>query len=364
MDGAVDGTSQARTFHRAELQGQVGIFLMVAMLARFYNIAKGHIKTYCDNKPVVTKMQKGWQLLRLRHTKGPDTDLQIQMRAIQATLGQITSKTEWVRRAIRINLYSTLLDQWHEAEAKEYLLSRHNIDATLFEKIQRRSMTFALLKFSYHRRATMVKAIHRHLPTQDKLYQQGRVTMCAMCPRCISQAETNAHVYSCLNPDALKSRLKDCGELHQQLVKLNTATIIQRTWAVHLRPLLALPSTDLLETIILGTTGEVRFFLQAAIAEQERIGWDKLLLGMGTSLWQTIQYLIDKDNPKPPRRSAADWMNRAIYQLAKFSLRCWKSRNQAVHGTNYKECKQKALDRARQRIKEIYEHPPTLAPTF
>ena len=392
------------------------------MITRFYNLTKGHIRTFCDNQPVVNKIQKGWQLLRLRHTKGPDTDLQITMRSILSTIEHAVSyKIEWLRghqdkstplhampkevalnvrmddetkvaynlpsewhtlermdvlpaegcamyiaqQKITSRLYSTLLDKWHESTARDYLMARHNIDSALFEAIQWRSMKFALLKLSYHRRATAVKAIHRHLPTQDKLFKQGRVTMCALCPRCVTQVETNAHVYSCRHPDAEKQRVRDWGELQAQLIKIHTSKIIQRTWAAYLCPLLALPPpSDMIEYVTLSTQDEIHFCLQAAIEDQDRIGWDKLLLGMGFSMWKTLQFLIDHDNPKPPRRSADDWMNRAVHQLLKFSLRCWKSRNQTVHGATLKEQKQRALDKARQQIQNVYANPPQLAPQF
>lgn len=323
--GPVDGTHHNRTSHRAELQGQAGIFLMVALLVQFYSIVSGHLSTYCDNKPVVTKLKKGWDMLRLRHTKGPDTDLQATVRqTIQQLRKKCTYTTEWVQshqdkstplhsmpqevalnvrmdaatkeayelplewqtqgfvealpaercavyisnQKISSSLYPTLLERWHEEEARSYLLSRHNIDASLFSKIQWRSLKFALQKFNHHRRATVVKAIHRHLPTQDKLFQQGRVTMCALCPRCMSSPETNAHVYACPNHEATQQRVKDWGELQKQLVTLRTAILIQQVWAIHLRPLLALPpSSDLLHSIVHNTHGEVSFFLQAAIEE-------------------------------------------------------------------------------------------------
>ena len=420
--GPVDGNNSSRTSHRAELQGQAGLFLMVSMLVQFYSIVRGHVNTYCDNAPVVNKIRKGWSMLRLRHTKGPDSDLQATMRVIQRQLDNKCSyTTEWVRshqdketplhtlpREVALNvrmdtatkeaydlpqelqtrevmevlpaegcavyisnqkvssaIYSTLLERWHEEEARSYLLARHGIDAALFRMIQWRSMKFALGKFSHHRRATAVKAIHRHLPTQEKLYNQQRATMSAICPRCVTAPETNAHVYACSNAEATKQRLKDWGELPKQLDKLQTASIIMRTWNIYLRPLLALPlHGESIDDLLDNTHGELAFFLRAAIDEQNEIGWSKLLLGMGSSMWQTLQHLIDVDNPKPPRRDASDWMNRAIHQLLKFSLRCWKSRNTSIHGSTFKERKQKALDRARAKITEIYENPPKLAPQF
>jgi len=100
-------------------------------------------------------------------------------------------------------LYPTLLEKWHEDTVREYLLSRHGTYAERFLKIKWRSMKYALGQLSYHHRATAVKSIHHHLPTQDKLYKQGRVTMCAICPRCLATEETNAHVYQCNNKEDL-----------------------------------------------------------------------------------------------------------------------------------------------------------------
>lgn len=217
-------------------------------------------------------------------------------------------------------LYPTLLKKWHEETARNYMLQRHGITANLFDNIQWRSMKFALSKLSYHWRATAVKVIHRHLPTQDKLFQQGRVTMSALCPRCMKHNETNSHIFSCPAQAATKQRCQDWSELQKQLVKLRTAVIIQQVWSLHLRPLVALPRTaDLLETIIVNTHGDVTFFLRAAIEEQAIIGWEKLLLGMGSSLWQSQQHHIDANHPKPPDRSACDWMNGAMHQMLKFS---------------------------------------------
>jgi len=96
--GPVDGNSPNRTSHRAELQGQTGLLLMVTLLVNFYSVVSGHIATFCDNKPVVTKIQKGWEMLRLKHTKGPDTDLQATMRALTDQLrGKCSYKTTWVQ---------------------------------------------------------------------------------------------------------------------------------------------------------------------------------------------------------------------------------------------------------------------------
>mmetsp|Transcript_412 Transcript_412/g.615 ORF Transcript_412/g.615 Transcript_412/m.615 type:complete len:183 (+) Transcript_412:316-864(+) len=85
---------------------------------------------------------------------------------------------------------------------------------------------------------------------------------------------------------------------------------------------------------------------------------------MGSAMWKLIQDLIDTNNPKPPRRSSTAWMNAAMHQLLKFSLRCWKYRNSCVHGSTRHEQRRIALQKVREQIKSIYTDPPTLAPQF
>ena len=66
-----------------------------------------------------------------------------------------------------------------------YILDRHGLTDTLFRNIRWPSLRYSLKKLSYHRRATAVKALHRHLPTQDKLFNQGKIAMTSMYPRCL-----------------------------------------------------------------------------------------------------------------------------------------------------------------------------------
>ena len=133
-------------------------------------------------------------------------------------------------RKLTSNLHLSLQEKWHEKEAREYLAKRHGICETIFQGVHWQSLRFALKKLSPHRRATAVKAIHRHLPTQDKLYKQGRVVMSSRRPRCLQDDETNAHAYCCTNKDAIKQRKEDWFELWKQLHKSHAATIIEQTW--------------------------------------------------------------------------------------------------------------------------------------
>jgi len=363
-------------------------------------------------------------MLRLRTTKGPDNDLQALLRTTIGSLQQETRffyTTDWIKshqdknadiasvpRPVALNvrmdantkiaydfepewltqvfvpvfkeegcavyfenqkitssLQTTLLDNWHADEARAYLLKRHGITADLFQHIHWQALKHALKKFSAHRRATIIKAIHRHLPTQEKLYMQGRVTMTSICPRCLTASETNAHVFCCKNEAAIKQRKEDWQELEKQLIKNRTSVIILRSWKEHLLPRLglALPS-DITAVVNIVLDDDTAYLLQWAIRDQTEIGWDKLLLGFSSTIWSRIQANIDSYNPKAPQRSPTDWIKSSIHQFLKLSLRCWKARNVAVHGETRKEQNMIALANAREKITAIYLNPPSLAPQF
>ena len=184
--------------------------------------------------------------------------------------------------------------------------------------------------------------------------------MSSLCPRCLQTAETNSHIYCCVNQDALTQRKSDWRETWQQLHKSKTATIIEQTWRRFLQPIVAIPLGESIVDTFPVVHGPVEELLQRAIDEQSTIGWDKLLAGIGTTLWMRLQDFIDAENPNPPQRTASDWMNSASRQLLKFSLRCWKARNQAIHGATRSEQQQVALQDARDKIILIYHNPPEL----
>mmetsp|Transcript_1672 Transcript_1672/g.2560 ORF Transcript_1672/g.2560 Transcript_1672/m.2560 type:complete len:352 (+) Transcript_1672:862-1917(+) len=256
-------------------------------------------------------------------------------------------------RKITSYIHTTLLEQWHEKEAKAYLQQRHQISTGLFPHIQWRAIRFSLKKLSPHRKATAIKTIHRHIPTNEKLFQQGRTTMTSICPRCVQATETHSHIFCCPNDDALKQRKTDWLALWKNLHKARTSTVIEQAWRYHMQPLLGISLGESIVDGLIPAHGEVATLLERAIQDQSEIGWDKLLVGMGSTIWKSLQDFIDSNNPKRPQRSATDWMNTAVYQLLKFSIRCWKDRNRKVHGETRQEQKAIALQKARDKITDI-----------
>ena len=193
-NGPVDGATCYRTSHRAEIQGQTALLLIISLFAKYFKLCHGKLTTFCDNQPVVKKLQKGWQLFRLRHTKGSDSDMQAILRSTLDTLRiehGITHSTEWVcshqdkqndirslPKEVALNirmdeatktaytlpqswltqesvpvynmegcavyidgikvvssLHSTLAEHWHMEDARAYIFNRHGFTETLLRNI-------------------------------------------------------------------------------------------------------------------------------------------------------------------------------------------------------------------------------------
>ena len=152
----------------------------------------------------------------------------------------------------------------------------------------------------------------------------------------------------------------------KQLSKCKTASIIEQTpWRCYLQPLLEiLLGSSIIEGLTIAHGDIAELLVDLAIREQADIGWDRLLLGLGSISWKTLQETIDLSNPKAPKRNATDWMNSATHSLIKFSLQCWKARNSAIHGATKQEQHRIALQQAQDKIKAIYENPPKMASHF
>ena len=96
--------------------------------------------------------------------------------------------------------------------------------------------------------------------------------------------------------------------------------------------MLALPTSEEIHLTAPIIEDDITHMLNYAVHQQAMIGWEKLLLGFGATTW--------------------------------FFLRCWKSRNIAIYGDTKQEQKRIALEKIRDRIRDVYAAPPQLDPQF
>lgn len=95
----------------------------------------------------------------------------------------------------------------------------------------------------------------------------------------------------------------DWMEMLKHLHKTRTATIIEQTWRYHLHPLVGIHLADSIMEGLKLTHRELAALVHLAVDEQTKIGWDKLLVGLGMVTWKTIKELVDVHNLEVPERT-------------------------------------------------------------
>jgi hypothetical protein len=86
-----------------------------------------------------------------------------------------------------------------------YIEKKHNISAEKLIHVDTVSMNNYLKALRPHNRATMVKLIHRWIPTNDFLYKQRR-SETQLCLRCNQHTEDSHHILTCPDSQASTQR--------------------------------------------------------------------------------------------------------------------------------------------------------------
>jgi hypothetical protein len=90
------------------------------------------------------------------------------------------------------------------------------------------------------------------------------------------------------------------------------------------------------------------------IAEQKEIGWQQLHLGRYSLSWLENKY--DKRISGEPK-----WIQQVIRETWSFHHRCWKARNEQLHGPSTGQATSEATRLALlTRIRALYQHKPRL----
>ena len=75
-------------------------------------------------------------------------------------------------------------------------------------------------------------------------------------------------------------------------------------------------------------------WIKQLIAEQKKIGWDKIWKGFVTQTWGDIQEQHYRHKEAPHSRTGATWMKNVIIHLWKHILDLWTKRNDTIHHKN------------------------------
>ena len=87
-----------------------------------------------------------------------------------------------------------------------------------------------------------------------------------------------------------------------------------------------------------------------ALKEQTQIGWKNVRQGFISASWAEIQYMADKCN----QRESKEWHKLLVKWMIDVSWEMWLCRNQAMHGSDIKEGRQKKLHNLQEMVSVLF----------
>lgn len=118
---------------------------------------------------------------------------------------------------ITCKLDTAVLNTLYTDDMVKYITKRYSLSATKLDETQKPQLERYLRRHKPLARASIVKLIHKWIPTNAFLHKQRRNNS-PLCPRCQCNDETAVHIYQCPDASAMTERQN---LLYQTLKELN-----------------------------------------------------------------------------------------------------------------------------------------------
>jgi len=197
------------------------------------------------------------------------------------------------------------------------------------------------------------------LPLAERLnYFNSQET--PLCQTCLTQVETQQHLYQCMESKCRKHRLS-CWVTHSKamLKQGHTSRIIMDVIDSNVRHYLKLPNRPNRWQNFQGNRA-VFASVQRAIVDQNRIGWDKFLSGILSQSWESAQLLYQEISGDYPTRRPRTWAEGILGHLWEFSHNIWLYRNAIKHGVTMDEQRKARRARVVALVTDRYQYRPHL----
>ena len=96
--------------------------------------------------------------------------------------------------------------------------------------------------------------------------------------------------------------------------------------------------------------------LDHLVSEQEKIGWMAFCQGYYHSEWATVQQAhYRREGIKKKSLNIGRWTKKFSTIMGDYCLKCWKHRNETLHGKENDEARKKVLKKMRLKAKQLYK---------
>jgi hypothetical protein len=411
--GPVDGDTLAMSSARGELQGQTALAIMTGALLMEHDATDTPITFYTDNQGV-QKSCHNPKTHRIGHHRKANMDLHME-HAVQVT--DLNIKHEWVKGhqdkdapwetieelydlnlsvAATLNIYcdrkasaahqSSLSDpvgdvlpaeKWalfssypntrkitghlnegilqtlYTDEIITYIAKKHNMTEDKLHQVDTNGLKGYLRSLRPHNRASIIKLIHRWIPTNEFLHKQHRSDT-PSCPRCKNHNETAHHILTCPFPEAQTQRTQALYTCLTDLARANTSKYILDCIEENMTNLLNIPSLQKYK-ITPPQLVDMATALSDATRHQNILGWENAIRGFTSKYWMKLQLCDQLQSNNNKSKKSAPWNTVFIRSLIHLHKQIWSDRNVHVHGKSIKETHQKLRQRVIEQVKTLYE---------
>jgi hypothetical protein len=248
----------------------------------------------------------------------------------------------------------------HTEAIIEYSSKKHNLTEDKLYHVDINGLQHYLKSLRPHNRASIVKLIHRWIPTNDFMFKQQRAES-PLCSRCKSFNEDAHHILTCSFQGAQAKRTEALYECLKFLENAYTSSHILESLECDLSTLLQVNSTNTHKATV-SQTIEMKRKLTGTIKHQNIVGWENALRGYTSKYWmepqRQDQHTMKDSKKRPP------WNITLIRSLLNLHIKILSDRNTHIHGTSLKGNYQKLRQHTLEQVKNIYNKNAKLAPRY
>jgi exonuclease III len=284
------------------------------------NFVRGHQKI-TDESPTAARFNELADSLASRNLHAHNTWLPFDLLPTMKVI--LTYNKLLITGSIKNILRSHVLFPRIHTETSKQLKNSSNLVSKLWWDVIKKTLP----RFSRSDRHRIIKFNYDllHTRTKENLYDNS---ISPLCPHCHTSNETPGHIILCsklthprqtmLNNilDSMKKSLKE-NSLNECIYTALGAYLDGR------------PIPDLKTTV--QSPSE---YLQEAYQQQTTIGWEQILKGRWSSLWEPIfNYEIKNSGMNKKHTTALKWASDIQFQIWSGFLDCWETRNSLLFGS-------------------------------
>lgn len=288
-----------------------------------------HVRSHQDNKKQTSELSRDAQLNvqadRLAAQVTTDNLVKIEYTAPSACKASLYINDQPITNKYR----ESLRRAYDSQDLGEYMQSKYHWDDRTIDDIWWNGHDRALRRLSHADRQIIQKFNFHHLPTLRREQFKNR-DIPHTCPHChTANVEDDDHILLCTSPLRMKAKYHWDQVVSEYLSREYTPLAVKQALMLGFHHWLLNQPIPNIET----TFGHLPLAVKAAYKAQTAIGWDHMIRGRCSNLWQPIiQHHLKISSIQGSKMTSTNWITGLILACWNGVLSIWDVRNREYHG--------------------------------